>query len=169
MPSIARLFGCLRSRTSIPLEEKKIKSLAIDLLKGEVILRCPKCFVRYVVLFVNLISSSTQLQLHRHRPKSGVASQAIVQDPQLTLNLRGVNQVNDADFQMPHSHCCIVSNELNYRPRKRLLPAQVSNSCRCNFVIIISLLYELAKLINGSHMTIVPDANTVLQFNPLIS
>lgn len=56
------------------------------------------CFARHAVLYVNYVLSSSQLQLHRHKPKSGVASQGTVQDLQVThqLNLRGVNQVNNS-------------------------------------------------------------------------
>lgn len=128
MPSIAGLFCRLRSRIGIPLEEKKQNTCNwfVKRIKGGVILQYSKCFVRHAVLYVNLILSSTQLQLHRHRPKSGVASRGTVQDLQLThrLTLRGVNQVNGTECRMLRSHCCVVS-ELNYRPRKMLLPPQV--------------------------------------------
>lgn len=54
---------------------------------------CPLC----VVLCVRCVFSYIQLQLHRHKPRSGAACQETVQDLQPThqLNLRGVSQVND--------------------------------------------------------------------------
>lgn len=148
MPWIAGLFCCSRSWSSIPLEEKK-KSLAIDLLKeikGGVILQYLIWFVRRAVLYVNYIlffhaAAAAQAQAEERRSLAGNSPGPATDAPAKPQGCKpGKRQHTPAqNAPMPHSRCCIITNERDSRPRN-LCSTTSHVAHHHQVVIIISLL-----------------------------